>query len=151
MIIKIGQLAKITGCKVVTIRYYEKEGLLKTPTRSGAQYRLYNEKDVERLRFILHCRQHGMSLNEIRNLLAYADSPDVCCEWINELVKRHIADIEKQMADLSHLKKHLESLYEKCDGSQKGNCGIIQSLTNGENCSLCQKKRDETANYGLEP
>ncbi|MBQ4326363.1 MAG: MerR family DNA-binding transcriptional regulator, partial [Mailhella sp.] len=46
---KIGDLAKATGTQVVTIRYYEKEGLLRQPERTGSGYRLYSEDDVERL------------------------------------------------------------------------------------------------------
>ena len=62
---KIGELAKKTGCQVVTIRYYEKEGLLPEPERSEGNYRLYSEADIERLRFIRHCRHHDMKLAEI--------------------------------------------------------------------------------------
>ena len=58
MKVKIGELAKMTGCQVVTIRYYEKEGLLKRPERTERNYRLYGDEDIARLRFIRHCRQH---------------------------------------------------------------------------------------------
>ena len=50
MKVKIGELAKMTGCQVVTIRYYEKEGLLKRPERTERNYRLYGEEDMARLR-----------------------------------------------------------------------------------------------------
>ncbi len=56
MQIKIGELAKRTECQAETIRYYEKEGLLPQPSRSGGNYRLYDEEHIERLRFIRHCR-----------------------------------------------------------------------------------------------
>ncbi|WP_300882315.1 MerR family transcriptional regulator, partial [uncultured Desulfovibrio sp.] len=72
MKVKIGELAKMTGCEVVTIRYYEKEGLLKKPERTEGNYRIYEDDDIARLRFIRHCRQHGMSLSEIRALLAFS-------------------------------------------------------------------------------
>lgn len=77
MKVKIGELAKMTGCQVVTIRYYEKEGLLKRPERTERNYRLYGDEDIARLRFIRHCRRHGMSLDEIRTLLVYSDHPTV--------------------------------------------------------------------------
>ena len=67
---RIGEVAKISRCPAVTIRYYEKEGLLKRPERTERNYRLYGEEDMARLRFIRHCRQHGMSLDEIRTLPA---------------------------------------------------------------------------------
>ncbi len=140
MKVRIGELAKMTGCQVVTIRYYEKEGLLKTPERTEGNYRLYGDEDISRLHFIRHCRQHGMSLSEIRDLLAFSDNPTVNCDWINQLIQKHIANVEKQINDLLHLKKHLESLYHKCDGGKKGECGILRSLIEGEHCAYCQEK-----------
>lgn len=141
MKVKIGKLAKMTGCEVVTIRYYEKEGLLKEPERTEGNYRVYGEDAQERLRFIRHCRQHGMKLSEIRELLAFSDNPTVSCDWVNNLIKQHIESVEKQINDLTHLKKHLESLYHKCDGGKKSDCGIIKSLIDGENCIYCQKNK----------
>lgn len=141
MKVKIGELAKMTGCEVVTIRYYEQEGLLKEPERTEGNYRVYGEDAQERLRFIRHCRQHGMKLSEIRDLLAFSDNPTVSCDWVNNLIKQHIESVEKQINDLTHLKKHLESLYHKCDGGKKSDCGIIKSLIDGENCIYCQKNK----------
>lgn len=105
MKVKIGELAKMTGCEVVTIRYYEQEGLLKEPERTEGNYRVYGEDAQERLRFIRHCRQHGMKLSEIRDLLAFSDNPTVSCDWVNNLIKQHIESVEKQINDLTHLKK----------------------------------------------
>lgn len=141
MTVKIGELAKMTGCEVVTIRYYEKEGLLKKPERTEGNYRIYEDDDITRLRFIRHCRQHGMSLSEIRALLAFNDNPNSSCDWINALIKQHIEDVEKQIDDLIHLKNHLENLYHKCDGGKKEGCGILKSLIDGENCKYCQKMK----------
>ncbi len=145
MKVKIGELAKMTGCEVVTIRYYEKEGLLKKPERTEGNYRLYGDDDIARLHFIRHCRQHSMSLSEIRSLLAFRDNPTCSCDWINALIKKHIEDVEKQIDDLVHLKEHLESLYHKCDGGKKEGCGILKSLIDGENCIYCQKMRCQKA------
>ena len=141
MKVKIGELAKRTGCQVGTIRYYEKEGLLKRPERTERNYRLYGEEDMARLRFIRHCRQHGMSLDEIRTLLVYSDHPTGSCEWINALIRKHIEAVEQHIRDLEHLKAHLESLYHKCDGSREGGCGILKSLIDGGNCLYCQARQ----------
>ncbi len=73
---KIGELARKAGCQVVTIRYYEKEGLLGSPERTGSNYRIYSDEDLDRLRFIRHCRLHGMTLAEIRVLLAVREHPN---------------------------------------------------------------------------
>ena len=62
--LKIGELAKQTGCLVETIRYYEREGLLLEPPRSEGNYRLYTDIHSERLQFIRHCRSLDMTLEE---------------------------------------------------------------------------------------
>ncbi len=137
MPLKIGELARLTGCRVVTIRYYEKEGLLRKPERTGTNYRLYDEDDIERLHFIRRCRLHGMNLAEIRDLLAFKDNPSVSCAWIGDLVEKHIADVERQIASLQHLKAHLEALRHTCSGDHGKTCGILDRLDHGDPCPLC--------------
>jgi len=66
---KIGDIAKRTGLKVETVRFYEGEGLIDAPRRSGGNYRLYDESHLDRLtssnrvgckRFLrCRCREHG--------------------------------------------------------------------------------------------
>lgn len=138
MSLKIGGLAKATGIKTVTIRYYEKEGLLRQPERNDSGYRLYSETDVERLHFIRRCRQHGMDLDEIRALLSFRDAPTPSCGWVNELVERHIVKVEEQMASLQILKEHLETLRQSCPGDLSQRCGIIDSLGHDEPCPCCK-------------
>lgn len=143
MKLRIGELAKLAGCKVVTIRYYEKEGLLKAPGRTAGNYRSYGDEDISRLQFILHCRQHGMNLAEIRALLAYNDNPHTNCDWINSLIESHIGQVERQIKALRHLKEHLERLYNKCGGGKKVECGILKSLVAGEKCRECEKMKEK--------
>lgn len=66
MLMKIGELAKKTGCKVVTIRFYEQKGLLKKGLRTSSNYRLYNEDDLAQLNLIMHCRALNLNLNQIK-------------------------------------------------------------------------------------
>ena len=72
---KIGELSKVTGCSVQTIRHYEKEHLIASAERSEGNFRLYDESAVERLLFIKHCRSLDLSSPEIRQLLALNRSP----------------------------------------------------------------------------
>jgi Cd(II)/Pb(II)-responsive transcriptional regulator len=141
MKVKIGELAKMTGCQVVTIRYYEKEGLLPEPGRTGANYRLYGDEEIERLHFIRHCRHHGMKLSEIRDLLAFKDNPRTDCGWVNSMIEDHIESVTEQIASLTHLKGHLEGLLHKCSGGKKDGCGILKSLNEAESCPYCEGSR----------
>lgn len=49
MHLKIGELSKKTSCSVLTIRFYEKEGLIPEPERTEGNYRLYDVGYVERI------------------------------------------------------------------------------------------------------
>lgn len=142
---KIGELAGLTGCKVVTIRYYEKEGLLTKPERTEGNYRLYEEKDLERLEFIMHCRKHDMKLSEIKKLLAFKDNPQRDCTWVSELIDSHIESVNKQIQSLEHLKRHLEQLQHSCAGGHSGEtCGIMQTLSSqSSGCELCARRAVE--------
>jgi len=66
---KIGELATATETAIETIRFYEREGLLKAAARSQGNFRLYEIAHHERLQFIRYCRSLDMSLDEIRVLL----------------------------------------------------------------------------------
>ena len=131
MEIRIGDLAKRSGCEVVTIRYYEKEGLLPKPARSGGNFRLYGEAHIERLQFIRHCRSLDMTLSEIRALLGLRDNPMQDYGEVNTLLEAHIQQVEMRVSALLQLKRHLVDLREKCSGSRSVEaCGILQGLGN---------------------
>lgn len=133
MELKIGELAKRTGCQVVTIRYYEKEGLLPEPSRTEGNFRLYEEVHVERLQFIRHCRSLDMTLNEVRALLGLRDDQAGDCEEVNLLLDDHIRQVELRVAALLQLKQHLVALRQKCSGVRDvESCGILQGLSDGQ-------------------
>lgn len=125
----IGELAKKTGCEVVTIRYYEKERLLPKPARSKKNYRIYDVFHIERLRFIRHCRSLGMMLNEIRFLLGICEEPTQDCSKVTALLDAHILEIETRVQALLELKHYLLDLQRNCSGEESiENCGILQNL-----------------------
>ncbi|MDN3521609.1 Cd(II)/Pb(II)-responsive transcriptional regulator [Halomonas ramblicola] len=126
---KIGELARRTGCPVETIRYYEREGLLPEPARSAANYRLYGEPHAERLAFIRHCRALDMTLGEIRALLDCHDHPQRPCQEADALIDEHLRHVETRIAQLQALKGALISLRARCNGeSAAGDCGILNEL-----------------------
>ena len=126
---RIGELARNTGCQVETIRYYEREGLLPAPTRSRGNYRRYGEEHLERLRFIRHCRSLAMSLEEIRLLLQFRDAPDDKCDEVNTLLDEHIGHVAARIAELRVLASQLRKLRSLCRSAQAAkDCGILRRL-----------------------
>jgi len=104
---KIGQLSKQTGCKIETIRYYEKIGLLAEPSRSEAGYRIYAENHLKRLVFIRRSRELGFAIEEIRALLKLVDGGDYTCSDIKVIAIGYMGDIRQKIADLKKLEKTL--------------------------------------------
>jgi Cd(II)/Pb(II)-responsive transcriptional regulator len=130
---KIGELAKRIGSPVETIRYYEREGLLPAPMRSQGNYRLYGAAHLERLQFIRHCRSLDMSLDEIRSLLSFRDSPEESCEVVNELLDKHIGHVAGRIRELQELQKQLNALRNLCRTTQAAkDCEIMQTLASAE-------------------
>ncbi len=131
--LKIGELAKRTGCPVETIRYYEREALLAAPRRSEGNYRLYDDAHAERLQFIRHCRSLDMTLDEIRSLLEFSDDPQRNCGDVNLLLDKHIEHVAHRIHELKSLQAQLKQLRSTCRTAQAvKDCGILQGLAQGE-------------------
>jgi Cd(II)/Pb(II)-responsive transcriptional regulator len=127
--LRIGELAKRADCLVQTVRFYESEGLLPEPTRSEGNFRLYSQVHLERLVFIRRCRAKDMTLDEIRQLLRFKDSPELDCGEVNELVDAHIAQVRTKIKDLRALERELTDLRRSCDTARTArDCGILSNL-----------------------
>ena len=125
---RIGELAKATATKAVTIRYYESEGLLPSPERTTANYRDYGPEHLARLRFIRRSRELGFRLNNVRELLTLTDDTSQPCERVDQIASSHLADVERKLADLSKLRDELSRLVGSCREGSVAHCRIIESL-----------------------
>ncbi|MGH6884371.1 MerR family transcriptional regulator [Hypericibacter sp.] len=126
--LSIGDLAKATGTKVETIRYYEGIGLLPRPTRTAGNYRSFKPDHLFRLGFIRRARDLGFSLDEVRDLIRLADDRDRPCGEIDTIAQRHLDDVERKIADLERLRKELKSLIKQCHRGTIADCRIVDAL-----------------------
>lgn len=136
---KIGELAARAGCKVETVRYYEREGLLEEPGRESSGYRRYAEHHLQRLQFIRHCRTLDVPLPEVRRLLQFAAQPDQACSQVNGLLDDHISAVKMRIEALQVLEAQLVALRKQCDGDSSHPCAILESFRNAaeENACVC--------------
>lgn len=101
----VKQVSEETGVSIRTLRYYDRIGLLKPDDVTQASYRLYGEKALERLRYVMVYRELGFSLKEITALL---DKPD----------RERNALLEKQIALLEQKREHISNLITFARGIQ---------------------------------
>ncbi|GLQ55034.1 MerR family transcriptional regulator [Devosia nitrariae] len=124
----IGDLAKATGTKVETIRYYERIGLLPEPGRTGSNYRSYDEEHLGRLSFVRRARDLGFSLDQVRELLGLADQTDRSCEAVDAIARQHLTEVERKIVDLTALRDELAEVIERCNHGTVAECRIIAAL-----------------------
>jgi DNA-binding transcriptional MerR regulator len=95
-----------------TIRYYEKIGLLLPPQRTPAGYRTYDPAIVDRLQFIQGAQRLGLTLLDIKNLLAIRDTGECPCEPAETLLRRRLADLDAELARLTALRDQMVAMVE---------------------------------------
>ena len=124
----IGELARVADTKAETIRYYERIGLLAAPPRTAGNYRDYSAVHVRRLIFTRRARELGFSIGQIRALLDMADQKEQSCEAIDVIAREHLADVKRKIADLSALRREVESMIGQCRHGTVAECRILEAL-----------------------
>ena len=122
----IGQLAKLAGVGVETIRYYQRRGLMPQPEKPYGGIRRYSADMVARLRFIQRAKQLGFSLSEVSELLSLDDG---ACDDVAELAVRKKAQIERKIHDLRQIAAQLQGLLDQCEHGERTRCPLIDSLS----------------------
>lgn len=131
----IGEVAKQSGVKVPTIRYYEQVGLLPAPPRTGGNRRLYAETDLSRVKFIRHARELGFELESIRTLLTLQDEPNQSCASADIITRERLVDVEQRIRSLTALKAELELMLEGCRQGRVAECRVIEVLADHGKCA----------------
>ncbi|MEG3788813.1 heavy metal-responsive transcriptional regulator [Lysobacter sp. CCNWLW3] len=126
---QIGLLAKRAGVPIDTVRYYERNGILPPPERQASGYRAYDERDVERLRFLRRAKALGFTLVEIRDLLDLSSRRDGDMAALKATASEKLADVERKLAELTRIRDGLRELIEACPGhGALERCPILAAL-----------------------
>src|SRR5260370_18515471 len=105
---RIGQVAQETGISIDTIRFYEKQGLLKRSPRTEGGFRLFGTSDIETLKFVRKAQELGFSLNEIRELLILRADQVPACSHVKELLDQKLMAVQRKIAQLQNLGRALK-------------------------------------------
>ena len=126
----VGDLATACGCKVETVRYYEKTELMPKPPRTMGGHRLYSLDHLKRLVFIRRSRDLGFTIKQINELLRFIDEPDHTCGEVKAMAMLHARTVQKKINDLQRLQKALNDMAVRCKGRnyKVEDCAIIDAL-----------------------
>ncbi len=118
----IGELAERSAVSAKTIRYYEDIGLLSAPERTASGYRDFDEPALDRLAFIRAAQAVGLSLGEIRGIVALRDAGETPCGHVLELLRDRSAKLDQRIAELRSLRAELRRLEERARALDPADC-----------------------------
>lgn len=129
---RIGEVADRLAVNPKTIRYYESVGLIPEPSRTDSGYRVYDEEDFERIRFVKTARRLDLSLDEIREVLAFADRGQTPCGHVRAVVGRKARELEDRIAEMTRLRDELLEIERTVPvfvGEEGAICPLIEHRT----------------------
>lgn len=124
----ISDAASRSGVSPKTIRFYEESGLIAPAKRQENRYRMYDETDIETLRFVHGARSLGFSVKETGELLAFHRNPRRASREVKRLVLAHLAALDRKIAELTEMRSTIAAFAERCHGDQRPQCSIIEGL-----------------------
>jgi DNA-binding transcriptional MerR regulator len=127
----IGELSRWTGFSRDTIRFYEKEGLIKVgrKQRRANNYKDYTEEILKRLLIIKKLKSFGFTLNETADFLSMVEENMATCNVVNEKVEVKVKIIDEKIQELENIKNKLlngvASCLNGCAPTADRNCTLL--------------------------
>ncbi len=127
-VMNIGEAAKASGVSAKMIRHYEEVGLTPAAARTDSGYRQYAQSDVHTLKFVRHARDLGFSIAEIGELVGLWHNRRRPSRQVKALAQAHIQELEQKAQELLAMKATLEHLVHCCNGDDRPDCPILETL-----------------------
>ncbi|HVL99828.1 MAG TPA: heavy metal-responsive transcriptional regulator [Egibacteraceae bacterium] len=118
----IGALADATGVPAKTLRYWEAQGLLREPARTHGGYRDYPDDTAERVAFIRHAQAAGLTLRQIREIVAIRDGGKAPCAHAADLVDERLTEVEARLRELEETRTALRGLRRRLRALDPADC-----------------------------
>ncbi len=119
---RIGELAERTGVTAKTLRFYEQGGILPEPPRTSAGYRHYEPAAVDRVAFIRRAQTAGLTLAQIREVLAVRDDGKPPCQHVATFVEQRLTHVDERLEELTATRRELLALQQRLDGLDSAAC-----------------------------
>jgi len=124
----VGRTARLAEVGIPTMRFYERAGLLPKAARTAANYRIYSDEAVTRIRFIRRAQQLGFTLKDIKELLGLRVSGRTSCSEVRSRAEAKVADIEARIRSLRQMSRALGNLARECQSEGGGDCPLLKYL-----------------------
>lgn len=125
----IGEAARASGVTAKAIRYYESAGLLPRAPRTSGNYRAYDQRAVETLRFVHRARDLGFSMEGIQTLLSLWNDRSRKSADVKALATTHLAELDAKIAALKSIRNTVSKLAQSCHGDHRPDCPILDDLS----------------------
>jgi DNA-binding transcriptional MerR regulator len=116
---KIGEVAKVSGVTVDTVRFYERVGVLPPPARTDSGYRDFDPSTVERIRLTRALQAIGFTLADAVDALAAHDAGGATCESERWRLQAALDRVDAKLADLNSLRDRIVQAQHAC---AEGHC-----------------------------
>jgi DNA-binding transcriptional MerR regulator len=133
---RIGELARLSGLNIQTLRFYEREGLMLEPPRSMSGYRFFEKHDLERVQFIRTCQGLGFTLRDIKQLIDLHEAkpaaskvgrpPRPAVKEIVALASARLAGVEEKLRALSAIRSELMETIRSLSDPSGAVCPVAQ-------------------------
>lgn len=130
----IGEASKRTGVSTKMIRYYDDIGLVRSASRSGSNYREYDDRAINELRFVKRARNLGFSIEEITELLSLWRDRGRSSRQVKSIASAHIEELDARAAELKAMADTLRHLARSCAGDDRPDCPILDDLGTAQAC-----------------
>lgn len=104
----IGEVSKLTGLSVPTLRYYDKEGLIPNINRNENGLRDFTEQDLGTINIVTCIKGAGASIREIKEYMDLCKLGDSTLEARKQFFIEKKRDVEEQMKHLSEIMKTVD-------------------------------------------
>ncbi|MFH5824772.1 heavy metal-responsive transcriptional regulator [Georgenia sp. AZ-5] len=127
---RIGELASRVAVTPKTIRYYESIGVLPEPGRTPSGYRDYDGSYVDRLTFIRTAQRLGITLDEVKEILAFRERGKAPCDYVRGVLDAQVESIDQRIRELEALRGQLIELAAEADRLPQagGTCRLIEHV-----------------------
>ncbi|MTJ10216.1 heavy metal-responsive transcriptional regulator [Anabaena sp. UHCC 0204] len=131
--LQVGEICRKLGLNPQTLYFYERIELIPPPQRTESGYRLFSDKDVERLAFISRAKALGLSLDNIKDILTLKEGQSLTCQAMHERLSKKLQEIEDNIRQLQELRDELLPLVNHClqkseDADPNHECVILEKV-----------------------